>query len=290
VTAPATHRRAATQAAARFGPREIALVRVNVASLWRAGDLAIRVAPLGEAADIVGMAKLASDRGIPTAVPLIDRPLRIAGLDVTIWRWLDATDSPVEWRRVGEMMRVLHGIRIRDAERAGLKLDTVVDVEGARIRDRLRQLDGMIDRSLFSHLADCAERLLAGVDGTGHAVLHGDLNPGNVMSTAAGPVLLDWELARTGAPEWDHVPLLVHVRRFQLGRRSYVDFASGYGRNLIGDPRTEALCRLRELSITLGQLRRAVFGSDPVDREEANVRVRYWTHPRAGAALRWTPR
>jgi hypothetical protein len=290
VTAPAVHRRAAAQAAASFGPREIALVRVNVASLWRAGDIAIRVAPPGEAADIIGMARLASERGIPTATPVIDRPLRLAGLDVTIWRWLEAIDTPVDWRRVGEVLRVLHGIGTHEAERAGVKLGTVAQVEGDRIEDRLGQLDGSIDHALLSHLADCGERLLAGVDDTGDAVLHGDLNPGNVMNTGAGPVLLDWELARTGASEWDHVPLLVHVRRFHLGLRTYLDFASGYGRNLIDDPRTEALCRLRELSITLGQLRRAVFGSDPLDREEADVRVRYWTHPREGTSLVWTPR
>jgi hypothetical protein len=292
VTAPPEHGRAARYVARSLGHDNAYLVRVNVASLWHAGDLAIRVSPPHDGPDIVGLAELALEHGVPTAEPIVDASATVDGLQVTVWRWLAAIDAPIDWCSVGTVVRRLHGIGHREVRRAGLHLRTVTDVEGDRIRSRLAQLDGHADCAVLSLLSRRADALLAaaterpcGAD----VLLHGDLNPGNVMTTPAGPVLVDWELARTGAPEWDHTPLLVHVRRFGVDAGRYEDFVRGYGRP-VDAARTETMCRLRELSITLGQLRRSAFGSQPADREEAQVRLRYWTDPDVGAQLRWTAR
>lgn len=40
-------------------------------------------------------------------------------------------------------------------------------------------------------------------DGAGDALVHGDLHPGNVVVTSAGPMVIDWENARTGPADTD---------------------------------------------------------------------------------------
>ncbi len=47
-------------------------------------------------------------------------------------------------------------------------------------------------------------------------VCHGDVHPGNVLMTADGPVLIDWDLLCLAPPGWDHGPMLF-VRR-SVGR------------------------------------------------------------------------
>ena len=65
-------------------------------------------------------------------------------------------------------------------------------------------------------------------------VSHGDVHPDNVMATAGGTVLLDWDLLCAGPPAWDHA-MLLRITRWGWPARWYDEFAAGYGRSLAGD-------------------------------------------------------
>lgn len=296
MTAIAEHRRAASDVAHRLGLPEPKLVRANEASLWRAGNVALRVAPQGTGAKLILLAKIMMAHEIPTTQPVFDAPYLLSGLEVTGWRWVNeiSRHEAVPWRLVGSTVRRLHRISLDAVDAAGVSLDSVQQVESLRIRRRLNILAGHVETDLLSLLQAEAERYFAVLEelsaGSTEVILHGDLNPGNVMVSTDGPILIDWELARIGPPHWDHVPLLIHVRRFGVPPGIYHDFAAGYQETYERHPLTEAMCRLRELSITLGQLRRSVIGSDPQDQAEAERRVQYWTSPEAGEKLRWTAR
>lgn len=67
------------------------------------------------------------------------------------------------------------------------------------VRQHARTLAGLHDRL---HAITAPSSLRAQL-GPGDRVLHLDLHPGNVMLTAAGPVVIDWTNAAAGAPAAD---------------------------------------------------------------------------------------
>ncbi|TCC22153.1 phosphotransferase [Kribbella speibonae] len=104
---------------------------------------------------------------------------------------------------------------MRHVARHGYPVPAVREVEGADMV--LQRLDGptLGDAAIAGDLsateiglihADLHRRLQAipAPSGTpGRVVVHGDLHPLNVMSTADGPVVIDWRNAEEGAPEFD---------------------------------------------------------------------------------------
>ena len=70
---------------------------------------------------------------------------------------------------------------------------------------------------------------------TDAVVCHGDVHPGNVLMTVAGPVLLDWDLLCHAHPGWDHAMLLTLAERWGGDPAVYPAFAAGYGRSLADD-------------------------------------------------------
>ena len=105
-------------------------------------------------------------------------------------------------------------------------------------------------------------------------VCHGDVHPGNVIQSAQGPVLLDWDLLCLGPPAWDHAPLMTWTERWGGAAGIYEDFAVGYGRSLRGDPLADALAELRLVAATLMRVRAAK--SSPAAVDEAELRLQYW--------------
>jgi 5-methylthioribose kinase len=62
------------------------------------------------------------------------------------------------------------------------------------------------------HLAPALDRLIgAGVDPAPTTLIHGDLNPKNVLVTTDSPVLLDWEIAHAGDPAFDLGMMTAHL-------------------------------------------------------------------------------
>ncbi|MEO7371767.1 MAG: phosphotransferase, partial [Ilumatobacteraceae bacterium] len=115
-------------------------------------------------------------------------------------------------------------------------------------------------------LDDCRDR--------GTVVCHGDIHPGNVIQSAEGPVLLDWDLLCRGPAAWDHAPLMTWTERWGGEPGIYESFAAGYGVSLRDDLLAGSIAELRLVAATLMRLRAA--RSDPSAAEEAELRLRYW--------------
>ena len=105
-------------------------------------------------------------------------------------------------------------------------------------------------------------------------VCHGDVHPGNVVTTDHGPVLLDWDLACIGPHAWDHALLMTWSERWGGESGTYEAFAAGYGQSLRADPLAESLATLRLVAATLLRVRAGI--ADPAATAEAAERLRYW--------------
>jgi Ser/Thr protein kinase RdoA (MazF antagonist) len=108
----------------------------------------------------------------------------------------------------------------------------------------------------------------------GRVVCHGDVHPGNVMPTAEGPVLLDWDLSCHAPTAWDHAPLMTWTRQWGGEPAMYERFAEGYGRSFTGDPLAESLAVMRNVVATLMRLRAG--RTSVAAAAEAERRLRYW--------------
>jgi thiamine kinase-like enzyme len=104
-------------------------------------------------------------------------------------------------------------------------------------------------------------------------VLHGDLQPGNVLVTATGPVLIDFEGVVHGPLLWDLVTMAVSLRYTDADLVDYGRVAEGYGYDVRTHPDWPTLARARYLAATvwLG----SIMVTD-TQRDEFALRMRYW--------------
>jgi Ser/Thr protein kinase RdoA (MazF antagonist) len=79
------------------------------------------------------------------------------------------------------------------------------------------------------------------------SIVHGDAHPGNVVVTAQGPVLVDFDLAGVGLASWDLTVAIVHHRRFGMPSRTLSAALRAYGTDPRGHPGFDTLARLQEL-------------------------------------------
>ncbi|MCU1502382.1 MAG: hypothetical protein JWM12_1736, partial [Ilumatobacteraceae bacterium] len=200
--------------------------------------------------------------------------------------------------RVGDLS-VLAVERIRpsaaiDWAEVGAMVARVNALDPARIRGRhplpwcgsfpwwdldalLASVDGHIDADAARSLRDSIRRhapLLGAARAADVVVCHGDVHPGNVIPTASGAVLLDWDLLCRGPAAWDHAPLMTWTERWGGEPGVYEAFAVGYGRSLRGDPLGEAVAELRLVAATLMRVRAGL--TDPAARAEAARRLQWW--------------
>ncbi len=111
----------------------------------------------------------------------------------------------------------------------------------------------------------------------GQVVCHGDVHPGNVIMTADGPVLIDWDLLCWAPPGWDHGPMLTWADRWSgpSNRPSSGGSTRRSPRGTVGsfadDPATRAFAELRLVAATLMRL---VAGmANPAAMPEAQLSV-----------------
>jgi aminoglycoside phosphotransferase (APT) family kinase protein len=110
--------------------------------------------------------------------------------------------------------------------------------------------------------------------GVPEVLCHGDVHPGNVIQTAEGAMLIDWDLLCLASPGWDHGPLMTWTERWGGEPGVYEAFAAGYGHSLSDDPSALAVAELRLVAATLMRLRAG--RTDPVAMAEAQRRLRWW--------------
>jgi aminoglycoside phosphotransferase (APT) family kinase protein len=184
--------------------------------------------------------------------------------------------GPVDWRSVGEMVALLHSVD-RDELPLGYPTPFCGDFPWWDFTSLMGEVGGHLDPASRAAMDAAIERglpLLRTQRDHPSVVCHGDVHPGNVMQSAEGPVLLDWDLLCVGPAAWDHAPLMTWTHRWAGDAGIYEDLAEGIGRSLRGDPLAEAIAELRLVAATLMRVRAAQ--SNQAAADEAESRLRYW--------------
>jgi Ser/Thr protein kinase RdoA (MazF antagonist) len=182
----------------------------------------------------------------------------------------------IDWNAVGEMIGRLHRV-----PRSVLPPDYPVPFGGdfpwwsfeSLLEETRDALDPVARDAIDAAIARDLP-LLHEQRGRSPVVCHGDVHPGNVIQSAQGPVLLDWDLLCVGPPAWDHAPLMTWTQRWGGEPGIYEAFAEGVGQSLRDDAVAEAIAELRLVAATLMRVRAA--RSDPSAVDEAELRLRYW--------------
>jgi Ser/Thr protein kinase RdoA (MazF antagonist) len=198
------------------------------------------------------------------------------GLVATIWEWIEPIDRPVDWSEVGSQVRRLHDLD---------PVDVVPDGHPCPRPDRFPWWDFDTMLAGVSELLDAEAR--RGIErvcerhaswrstlGDGAVLCHGDVHPGNVLATADGVVLLDWDLLCRAPRAWDLGALATLHERWGGDPTVLVEFTRGYGEDLTLDPRATAYAELRLVAATLLRLRAGRH--DPAAAAEAARRLRWW--------------
>jgi hypothetical protein len=273
----------AALAAAEWNLPTPVLLRKGMSSLFTAGsDVVLRVSrpAFPPSADRQWHSQMAS---LGVRVPQLLHDME--GPDGSVILAMERLHSvgPIDWAEVGAMVGRVHTIDLsRTAELpacsefAHWQIETVLD----GVRD-------LVDLEALRGMQACLQRWNGWRDRavTAQVVCHGDVHPGNVVQTAEGAVLLDWDLRCHAPAGWDHAALMTASERWSYDPGIYQAFAEGYGRSLRGDWMAEAFAELRLLVATLMRLRAG--RSSPAAADEAEQRLRWWRGD--PGAPKWEP-
>lgn len=267
---------AARTAAERFGLPDPGLHRSSMNAVFNAGDVVLRVSRTTVPAErALALAEVLAGAGISVASPARSTVVHVGSLSVTAWERLVPVDGPVTWDAIGALVQRVHALDV-SALPDGLPTPRPTSFPWWRFEHLLVEVRPLVDVAAFDGLAAVVERH-PGWRRTRPAddvVCHGDVHPGNVVQTAAGPVLVDWDLLCRAPRGWDHAPLMRWSDRWGGAPDAYAAFASGYGRSFRGDPFAEAVADLRLVAATIMAIRAAA--TDPRRRDEAERRLRWW--------------
>lgn len=280
VDRPVVDREAAASTAAtaadRFGLPAPRLLRHGMNSIYVCGDAVVRVGT--STAPAVASHELARwllEAGIPTAQPLPGCAIDLQGFSVTGWKRIDATAVPIDWVSVGAVVRRVHLLDPADVPCRYPVADPTM-FPWWQLEELLDDVSGDIDVVARDAIRAVVERH----DGwqsavrDGRVLCHGDVHPGNVVMSDAGPVLLDWDLLSFANPAWDHAMMTTYASRWGGEATAYARFAEGYGHSLADDPLTIAVGELRNVAATLMRVRAG--RTDPGAAAEAARRLRSW--------------
>jgi Ser/Thr protein kinase RdoA (MazF antagonist) len=215
--------------------------------------------------------------GAGVRVPRAARPdvVRVGGLSVLAVERIHPAGT-IDWREIGAMIAVVHALD--PATIAGRHpLPWCGAFPWWDFAAMLADTEGRIDDVAAAALRASVERdlpLLQAARTEPPSVCHGDVHPGNVVPTADGAVLLDWDLLCHGPAAWDHGPLMTWTERWGGEPGIYESFAEGYGRSLRGHPLGEAVAELRLVAATLMRVRAGVL--DVAAAAEAQRRLCWW--------------
>jgi hypothetical protein len=266
-------RLAAEDYRAELGLPELEPIRVaSGTSLFRSGDTVIRVAAPNRSAmgspQLAALAELYANRGIPTARSTNTPRETPQGDEMTFWEFV-ATDpsQPFPAREVGGILADLHRIPLPEAEQALGFPPPPLAAAVARGRKRVDALKQdpkgfEIDGDQLEEMFNSAERDFQEASSREDEVLlHGDLNPGNVLFGAGDVRLCDFEACTRGPWVWDLVNTQIAVAFGTEPASNMSDLVDGYG----VDPKTSAtwssLCKLRALNIVTFKVFEAAAGS-----------------------------
>lgn len=269
-------RRAAATAAREWALAEPTLLRRGMNAIYVCGHEIVRVgratAPAAASHDL---AAVLADHGVPVAAPAAEHTMDIDGFAVTGWEQIRGDELPIDWVAVGAAVARIHTIDPSEIPAAY----PIPSPTTFPWWDFDTLLDSVADRIDADALAGLGRTIRAGRSwrddiGRGAVVCHGDVHPGNVLMTGAGPVLIDFDLLCHAAPAWDHAMLTTYATRWGGTADVYPAFARGYGRSLADDELTASIAALRNVAATLMRVRAGI--TDDAARAEAERRLRFW--------------
>ncbi|MFD6158061.1 phosphotransferase enzyme family protein [Nocardia sp. NPDC060256] len=114
-------------------------------------------------------------------------------------------------------------------------------------------------------------------------VIHGDAHRGNVMVSAAGPLLSDFEVVAWGPREWDLTTTAMALQRFDLPQQEYESYVRIYGRDVTQWSGFPIMSGVRELTMTTWLMQLVDHSADRarefahrIDSLRAGDRQRRW--------------
>ncbi|MEW2143275.1 aminoglycoside phosphotransferase family protein [Micromonospora vinacea] len=207
----------------------------------------------------------------------------------TIWRLLDGrADAVPDYYRLGVRLRLLHAVPLPDESWPWSPVPRIAAwIEGIHAHDPSWLPAGAVPW-LRRRMAAAEDRISRLEPDTDQVFCHGDPHPGNLLRTADGDLLVDYEYAGVGPREWDLSEIRCHARRFGLTAADRQAFLAGYGAgSFIASPRTaETLVEVRELMLTTWAIYRTL--SARADPAEALLRLESLRMP--GRRSRWSRR
>ncbi len=257
------------------------VLRRGMNAIYRCGESVLRVAkPNGPASASLELARTLADAGIAVAPAVRDDVVEAGGFAVTAWRYIAARDdgggTGADWATVGSMVEHVHEI-----DRSRLPSDLPVPYANEfpwwHHESLLDEVADELDAEAADGLRAAIQRHRGWddfVESDDVVVCHGDVHPGNVIMSADGPVLIDWDLLCLAPRGWDHSALMTWSERWGGTPGLYESFADGAGWTGVGDRHADAFAELRLVSATLMRWKVALV--DPAARPEAERRLAYW--------------
>lgn len=267
----------ARTAAERWGLDAPQRLRVGMNAVYLAGEAVVRVGrPTAPTTSAAELARRLAGVGLRVPMPHHEAAVTDGSLTASCWERLDADPgAPIEWRAVGRMIARLHALG-DELVPAGYPCPPSTSFPWWDLEAALVDLASDLDSAAADGLGAAVERHRWWRDASHRdaVVCHGDVHPGNVVQTADGPVLLDWDLLCRAPRGWDHGPMMTWAQRWGGPAGEYEAFAEGYGWSGRGDPYAEAVAELRLVAATLMRVRAA--RTDPTARDEAERRLSFW--------------
>lgn len=254
---------------ARVGadPARAALIKYTINAVYRVPPFVIRLGGNAEAAErTVANATALAAAGAPT-VRLADvgpQPIRSGDWAATVWRNVVTTGRAPEPVDLAAPARAIHRLPslptgLRPWEPIAKARRRIDRADGASWMARWsRDAVGLdLDPLLAALRARCDALERALVEVRWHlppGVIHGDVHTGNLLITAAGPVLCDLDSVGTGPREWDLTPPAHGATRMGRPRAAYRAFADAYGFDILAWPGWPTMRAVRDLQMATSTL------------------------------------
>lgn len=265
---------AARAAATEWHLEAPTLLRHGMNAIYECGDTVLRVAmPTAPATVSIELADVLDAHGVPSARPARHEVVAHGAFAVTAWDRIVENGGPVDWCEVGAIVKRVHALTPDDLP-AGLPLPSPVTFPWWDFEGMLTVVAHHLDPAALDGIRSTIDRHSEWREFSDVVVCHGDVHPGNVMTTDAGPVLIDWDLMCQAPAGWDHGPLMTWTERWGGAPGIYEAFAEGYGWSARGDGGSEAFAELRLVAATLMRVRAAM--ADNAAAPEADRRLAHW--------------
>jgi hypothetical protein len=268
--------RSAERAAQAWGLSSPRLIRVGMNGIFATDDgVLLRVTtPSAPPEQAIWLAGVVARAGVRVPRYARKEPLIFNDHAVFAVEMVEVAGT-VDWTEVGAMVARLHLLDV-DEIAAGFPLPFCGNFPWWRFDELFADVGAELDADSRGAMQRAVARDLPLLWNRDHRIVvcHGDVHPGNVLPSAAGPVLLDWDLVCRGPAAWDHAALMTWAQQWGGERHIYDDFARGYGHSFRGDPLGEAIAELRLVAATLMRVRAG--RTNPDAAAEAEQRLRYW--------------